>query len=174
MTISLGWTWTDERVAELRRLSGLGYSNQQICEAMRAPSRNTIIGKCTRLRLTNNRKRGELAATPVDSKPRPARPAPWAAGQAALRPKPRFIPRQLAPHLRPEPLPLPAAEPKGNYAVTIFDLRPKSKNMADITTCRWPLWKHDATNLNVDKKFYCGAASGAAVYCDRHARKAAP
>ena len=68
MTISLGWTWTDERVAELRRLSGLGYSNQQICEAMRAPSRNTIAGKRARLRLTNNRKRGELAATPVELK----------------------------------------------------------------------------------------------------------
>jgi hypothetical protein len=45
------WTWTEERIAELRKLHGEGMSGTSIMKAMGAPSRNTIIGKCSRLGL---------------------------------------------------------------------------------------------------------------------------
>jgi GcrA cell cycle regulator len=44
--------WTDERVSELKRLHGLGYSSSQIAKELCAISRNAIIGKARRLGLT--------------------------------------------------------------------------------------------------------------------------
>ncbi len=41
--------WTDERIDELHRLAAEGMSGQQIMLAMGAPTRNTILGKASRL-----------------------------------------------------------------------------------------------------------------------------
>lgn len=49
-------TWTDERVAELRRLWGDGMSASQIAAALGAVSRNAVIGKAHRLGLSGRAK----------------------------------------------------------------------------------------------------------------------
>lgn len=48
------WVWTDERVAELRKLHAEGQSASKIAKIMGAPTRNTIIGKTNRLGLRHS------------------------------------------------------------------------------------------------------------------------
>lgn len=68
--------WTDERVAELRRLHGLGLSDRQIQAAMKAPTKNVILGKRNRLGLRHNPEVGRLNAKVNTPKPKPqCRPA---------------------------------------------------------------------------------------------------
>jgi hypothetical protein len=52
MTVSQNFSWTDENVSELRRLYAKGYSALQIMPFIGAPSRNTVIGKISRLGLS--------------------------------------------------------------------------------------------------------------------------
>src|ERR1700754_798832 len=70
--------WTEERVAELKKLWAEGHSASQIAKRLGSVTRNAVIGKVHRLGLSGR-------ATPSRPVKRPPRLA---------RPKPQQMPRQ--------------------------------------------------------------------------------
>lgn len=146
--------WTDERVAELRRMWADGVSGKGIGLALGGLCEATVYKKVQRLGLQRP------IAAPKAPKPRVApkrAPAPVLAvtstGQVFARQS------QESP-LTPVPAnvwaPLPGVEP-----VSILDLKP--------THCRWPLELQGE-----DFPHFCGAMAIGGAYCPSHARKARP
>ncbi len=72
--------WTEERVAELKKLWAEGHSASQIAKRLGSVTRNAVIGKVHRLGLSGR-------ATPSRPVKRPPRLA---------RPKPQQVPRQAS------------------------------------------------------------------------------
>lgn len=154
-------TWTDERVALLKRLWSEGLSASQIAAELGGVTRNAVIGKVHRLGLSGREK---PSASPV-TKPRkpapvlhtPARAAPMFRGNTALavseapvmkafiatEPAPRRVPVEVALVCTP---------------VTIMDLR---EGM-----CRWPMGDPSSAEFR-----FCGGRSAGASgpYCAHHA-----
>ena len=80
--------WTEERVETLRRLWAEGLSASQIAAQLGGVSRNAVIGKVHRLKLSG---RGRNPAAPARQK-KPAQPAP-----AKAPPRPAHSQRPIAP-----------------------------------------------------------------------------
>lgn len=120
--------WTDDAVAELRRMKAAGKSFSEIATALGAPSRNACIGKAHRLGIISKPAKSDIKPEkaprpPREPKSRPAKPPKV----VAIRPPP------------PPPLPV---DRKG---VPFLDGRPGQ--------CRWPLWNR---NTHFDAKEICG------------------
>lgn len=176
--------WTVERVAELTRLFMAGYSAGRIAMEIGIPSRNAVIGKVNRLKLSREKRvsterlRAEPGA-PI-AKPEPtvkwssaqkrrrlrseqvAKPAPEAAPVVVQRTK---APKIEKPAPEPEPIkafvaPLVKRKRRGGKPVTIMDLT--------NTTCRWSLWDHSRTMA----RLYCGKPDADLTedrpYCAEH------
>ena len=81
--MTFDWTWTEERVATLRKLIGDGYSASRAAE-MLGCSRNAVIGKAARNGIGFVRRPGPLRLSPIKAAERqtpfrkPAMPAPVA------------------------------------------------------------------------------------------------
>jgi GcrA cell cycle regulator len=152
-----GLSWTDERVALLRRLWEDGQSASKIAAQLGGVTRNAVIGKVHRLGLAGRVKSGEEApavAKPVEvEKPVVAVAAPEPVPVVAHRPAPDFPP--AAP-----PAPVAKAEPVAiavSQRVTIMDLRE--------SMCRWPLGDPTTPEFR-----FCGARSITGLpYCTHHA-----
>lgn len=140
--------WTDESVAELKRLHRLNYSFSQIAAGLQqfgAASRNACIGKVSRLGL-DRRIQGRAPGIPVrGTKRRPLT-------SIALKPKPQ--PRKHGVY---EPIAEPAITDlppdTSDCAVMLIDARDEQ--------CRWPLGEPSAFML------VCGAPCEG-TYCARH------
>ncbi|WP_187967940.1 GcrA family cell cycle regulator [Aquibium microcysteis] len=157
--------WTDERVELLRKLWAEGLSASQIAAQLGGVSRNAVIGKVHRLKLSS---RGRAApAQARQKKPKPA--APKAAKPAA--PPPRPVPQTvgataLKVEFEPEPAPRPVTRTDDGVVVPI-SRRLKLVELSD-RTCKWP----NGDPLNEDFHF-CGTASkDGSPYCAYHARLA--
>lgn len=85
-------SWTDERVAELKRLWETGKSASEIGKIL-GVSKNSVVGKAHRLKLK--------------SRPSPIRRTPFVKPKAA----PRKEPPKPQPQVIHEPAPLPAPRP---------------------------------------------------------------
>lgn len=153
-----GLSWTDERVALLRRLWEDGQSASKIAAQLGGVTRNAVIGKVHRLGLAGRVKAGEdatvVAAKPVEvEKPVPVAAAPEPAPAANHRPAPEFPP--VAPPVRSsaiDPVAIPVSQ-----RVTIMDLRE--------SMCRWPLGDPTTPEFR-----FCGARSITGLpYCTHHA-----
>jgi GcrA cell cycle regulator len=154
-----GLSWTDERVALLRRLWEDGQSASKIAAQLGGVTRNAVIGKVHRLGLAGRVKAGEdapAAVKPVEAeKPVAAIPVPEPAPLpvVAHRPTPDFPP--AAP-----PSAVATAEPVAiavSQRVTIMDLRE--------SMCRWPLGDPTTPEFR-----FCGARSITGLpYCTHHA-----
>ena len=147
-------TWTDEAIAELKRLhSGGLFSAAEIAVRMAAElhcaiSRNAIIGKVLRLGLPkNDRATGS-------SKPKAARP---------MR-HDRFRPIKAAPPTAPEPM-----SDTSDDAIPIGQRR--TLDQLTNSTCRWPCGDPAMPDF-----FFCGHESADLIagrpYCARHMRVA--
>lgn len=154
--------WTEERVAELKKLWAEGHSASQIAKRLGSVTRNAVIGKVHRLGLSGR-------ATPSRPVKRPPRLA---------RPKPQQMPRQA--NLRPasgggglalrEPM-MPAAmpEPEANIEPQLLP----NGDMVTVMTmkdtmCKWPIGDPADTAFG-----FCGRAScNGSPYCTEHARVA--
>ncbi|TMM46200.1 GcrA family cell cycle regulator [Qipengyuania marisflavi] len=103
-------SWTEERIATLKKMWEGGSTASQIAEELGGVSRNAVIGKAHRL---------DLKARPSPVKANDAKKA-----KAAAKPAPRPAPRKTAPSVKPAaPKPQgqpaqPAAEAKPAAAVT--------------------------------------------------------
>jgi GcrA cell cycle regulator len=144
-------SWTDERVAALKKLWLDGLSASQIAKQLGGVTRNAVIGKVHRLGLSG-RAAPSQPQRPVFKAPRPARPAVTA--QPAQR--------------RVEPAtPVPAAPPAPTY------FRAEEPGSATVLTlgahmCKWPIGDPASDGFS-----FCGRRTGEdGPYCIEHARVA--
>jgi GcrA cell cycle regulator len=145
--------WTDENVAEARRLWLEGASATQICVAIGCESRNAVIGKIHRMKLG---KRAETKKSPAPT-PSPLVVKPLTTmhgteprnGRAGMA-RPIVQPKSVAFEDMPA---RPASESR---LLTLFDLKPGM--------CKWPLGEPR------DEEFrYCAAdRCGEGPYCSAH------
>ncbi|GJD56407.1 GcrA family cell cycle regulator [Methylobacterium dankookense] len=155
-----GLSWTDERVALLRRLWEDGQSASKIAAQLGGVTRNAVIGKVHRLGLGGRAKAAE------DGQPL-ARTQPAQEIEAAIAVVEAEAPEPVAivTH-RPAPdFPIPASPPAPaepvalavSQRVTIMDLRE--------SMCRWPLGDPTTPEFR-----FCGARSITGLpYCTHHA-----
>lgn len=160
--------WTDARVETLKRLYAEGYSSSQIAVELGGVSRNGVIGKVHRLKLTRSRR------------------APSRASSANARAARQFTrkPLEAAPKVQKE-APKVRVE---NPVVPIFGKAPHKPRSALRTildhldgipylettnsTCKWPLWADDTP---IDDYRCCGAKTvESGPYCRLHTDRAKP
>jgi GcrA cell cycle regulator len=135
-----GRTWTAERIAQLKSCFAAGLSCSQIADEI-GVSRNAVIGKINRLRLT--RLTGTVAA-------RPRRP------RVALR---LVTQHDILSALRAEPEP-----PREEIAIP----QECRCSLADLSDgkCRWPISEPGSRDFG----FCGGKAVDGLPYCAAHAR----
>lgn len=170
-----GGTWSDERVALLKKLWEEGRSASQIAAEIGGVSRNAVIGKVHRLGLSGRIKAGSSATAKSRAKPAAApRPRDVAspavadgeranAGPIARKPAPKVepaAPRSFAQAMQGRVetrAPREPARAEGEH-VTIMDLR---EGM-----CRWPLGDPTSPDFR-----FCGAGAHIGMpYCQHHAQ----
>jgi GcrA cell cycle regulator len=152
-----GLSWTDDRVALLRRLWEDGQSASKIAAQLGGVTRNAVIGKVHRLGL-GGRARGAEEAPASTPTPKAVEIETAIAVVETQAPEPVVI---LAHRPAPVfPTPAPAPEPVAlavSKRVTIMDLRE--------SMCRWPLGDPTTPEFR-----FCGARSITGLpYCTHHA-----
>lgn len=155
--------WTEERVEALRKLWAEGLSASQIAAQLGGVSRNAVIGKVHRLKLSS---RGRATAAPSRQK-KTAQPAP-AKPQARMQPAPRPATpsvgaNALQAQFDAQPAPRPAPRPVDNVV-------PISRNLQLVQlnerTCKWPNGDPLADDFH-----FCGNESmEGGPYCRFHAK----
>jgi GcrA cell cycle regulator len=154
--------WTEERVAELKKLWAEGHSASQIAKRLGSVTRNAVIGKVHRLGLSGR----ATPSRPVKRPPRLARPkppqvqrpvqaaTPRAAGALAVRPEPAHT-HITAAEANIEPQRLPNGD-----MVTVLTVKD--------SMCKWPIGDPADANFG-----FCGhGTSENSPYCAEHARVA--
>lgn len=152
--------WTDERVELLKKLWAEGLSASQIATQLGGVSRNAVIGKVHRLKLSGRGRASSATPRPKKSAPsapkapRPSRPMTTTIGATALQA--RF-------DAQPEAAPAPRLS-----SVVV----PLSRNLKLIElserTCKWPNGDPLAEEFS-----FCGNDVGdCGPYCAYHARVA--
>jgi GcrA cell cycle regulator len=172
-------SWTDERIATLKKMWLQGKSASEIAEKLGGVTRNAVIGKAHRLNLsgrpspikkvtTTAAKKPSAAAAPAKKPVAPAAkpsPAPKAAAPVAKqvsapKPAPQRVPSGNGPGKPPEIVQLAAlanatSRPDGKL-ISILELSEKN--------CRWPVGDPRDTGFG-----YCGNDSyGSHPYCAEH------
>lgn len=152
--------WTDERVEALKKLWAEGLSASQIAAQLGGVSRNAVIGKVHRLKLSA---RGRATAAParqkkptgsvVASRPRPSRPMTSSIGATALQ-----------VHYDAEPIARHHMRPVEDVVV------PMSRHLKLIElserTCKWP----NGDPLAEDFSFCGNDSEESGPYCRYHSR----
>jgi len=154
------WTWTDERVEQLKKLWGDGLSASQIAAELGGITRNAVIGKVHRLGLSGR------AKAPSSAAPRPRKPRVTAPFRAAARPATRgntalarlpMAYMEVETEAEIEPEVIDNVIPMGQRC-TILQLTE--------ATCHWPIGDPSAPDF-----FFCGGKSvGGLPYCTYHCR----
>lgn len=103
-------SWTDERIATLKKMWEGGSTASQIAEELGGVSRNAVIGKAHRLGLK--------------SRPSPVK----AAEKKKAVPKPKPAPKPVAKKVAPRPAPAPVAAAPAAPATSPPAARPDSNN----------------------------------------------
>jgi len=152
-----GLSWTDDRVALLRRLWEDGQSASKIAAQLGGVTRNAVIGKVHRLGL-GGRARGAEEAPASTPTPKAVEIETAIAVVETQAPEPvAILSHRPAPVF---PTPTPAPEPVAlavSKRVTIMDLRE--------SMCRWPLGDPTTPEFR-----FCGARSITGLpYCTHHA-----
>jgi GcrA cell cycle regulator len=152
-----GLSWTDDRVALLRRLWEDGQSASKIAAQLGGVTRNAVIGKVHRLGL-GGRARGAEEAPASTATPKAVEIETAIAVVETQAPEPvAILSHRPAPVF---PTPAPALEPVAlavSKRVTIMDLRE--------SMCRWPLGDPTTPEFR-----FCGARSITGLpYCTHHA-----
>ncbi|WP_439273658.1 GcrA family cell cycle regulator [Pseudochrobactrum sp. HB0163] len=172
--------WTDERVELLKKLWSEGLSASQIAAQLGGVSRNAVIGKVHRLKLSGRGKTTtaaprskKTAAAPVAA-PRAANTASAPSGNASAAPQPAMRATVMktagAAALQAEVLADAVAEPAilPNENVVVPISRHLTLLQLTERTCKWPI----GDPLHEDFHF-CGHESGeSSPYCSYHSKLA--
>ncbi|MCR4267184.1 GcrA family cell cycle regulator [Nitratireductor sp. ZSWI3] len=154
--------WTDERVETLKKLWAEGLSASQIAAQLGGVSRNAVIGKVHRLKLSSRgratsqrtrQKKAPQTGTTTTRRPRNTRPVTATIGATALQ-----------VHFEEEPVAATYLQPVGNVVVPI------SRKLALVqlteNTCKWP----NGDPLSEEFSFCGNEAGDAGPYCAYHSR----
>lgn len=173
-------SWTDERVELLKKLWADGHSASQIAAQLGGVSRNAVIGKVHRLKLSGRAKSAPSGAPKVkrNSGPRPSSPTRsgysanrgGGGGNAVSRPMTSANHAVGATMVKGEMTPVSYAEA---YSRPIEDIVvPISKQVALIDlnedTCKWP----QGDPLTEDFHFCGHQAEESSPYCKYHSKLA--
>lgn len=169
--------WTDERVEQLRKLWSEGLSASQIAAQIGGVSRNAVIGKVHRMKLSS---RGRAAAAPAAKKKVPAAAVPVVVAAPAVRATVQAV-MAAAAVMRPvttsvgatalqaefdaEPLVVRHVVRASDNVVVPISRRLRLVQLSE-RTCKWP----NGDPLSDDFNF-CGNDCGdTGPYCRYHAR----
>lgn len=147
--------WTDERVSALTKLWNEGLSATQCAKQLGGVSRNAVIGKVHRLRLSNRAEPSAPAraprtpAPPRVPKPRMTKPARPAPGRAAAKPV--------------------AAVDQARPARAFTVEEPGTATIVSLSAhaCKWPIGDPSSDGFTL-----CGRFKEGGPYCTEHARVA--
>lgn len=165
--------WTDERVALLTKLWGEGLSASQIARQLGGVTRNAVIGKVHRLKLSGRAKTTTTASRakkPVTGIEETQRTRTNATSTAQLRTRPMVMGNNA---LKTEMLLDGAAEHRYQTVAepNVF-VMPTSRRLSLVQlsekTCRWPVGDPMAADFN-----FCGnECREASPYCAYHSKLA--
>lgn len=144
--------WNEVSDDQLREWLHQGRSYGDIATMTGAPSRDAVAGKVKRMRGRMERAAKKAASGAEHDSPAPQRALPVEEVTTVI-----FEDEVIEGNFEVGPEPMYRA-PVVSTAVTIFDLR--------ATSCRFPLWNEQATPI--EQKFYCGAPTAWAPYCNDH------
>ena len=153
-------SWTDDRVEVLKKLWAEGLSASQIAMELGGVTRNAVIGKVHRLKLSGRGKTSNVSSRPRQprsstntSKPRQS--SGGSIGNAALK---------MNPDARPDAAPAPRPSQFEELVIPFGE----RANITDLTehTCRWPIGDPQSSEFH-----YCGRKSDeGSPYCSYHCR----
>ena len=159
--------WTDERVDLLRRLWSEGLSASQIAAQLGGVSRNAVIGKVHRLKLSS---RGRATATPTRQK-KPSTASTVTATKTVARTATVTRPvtvtvgaTALQTQFEAEPVARQYLRPQEEVVVPI-SRRLKLVQLSE-RTCKWP----NGDSLSEDFSFCGNNCADTGPYCGYHAR----
>ena len=161
--------WTDERVELLKKLWAEGLSASQIAAQLGGVSRNAVIGKVHRLKLSG---RGRATAAPTRQKK--AAPQGVTAGKSASRPASaaRHVTSSIGAtalqvQFEAEPALRTYTRPETENVVVPIS---RHLHLVELTerTCKWP----NGDPLSEDFHFCGNDAAESGPYCKYHARLA--
>ena len=142
-------SWTDERVAQLKQLWGEGKTAAEIAKLLGGVTRNAVIGKAHRLKLSGR-------VSPIQANPRVEATIHRASNDQ--RPAARILPRERAPSA-----PIPPSLREENIPIKGIQLTELRES-----TCRWPIGDPKQEGFK-----FCGCASEPGMsYCEHHTRLA--
>ena len=159
--------WTDERVELLRKLWSEGLSASQIAAQLGSVTRNAVIGKVHRLKLSS---RGRTTAAPRRARRRPARARPASKsrqprGDRARAPITTSIgATALQAQFDAEPVARYHVRPVENVVVPIS--RRLQLVQLSERTCKWP----NGDPLTEEFSFCGNDAAETGPYCGYHAK----
>lgn len=158
--------WTDERVELLKKLWAEGLSASQIAAQLGGVSRNAVIGKVHRLKLSG---RGRTTAAPARQKKASSTPAaskPVRAAAPARSAAPTIGATALQVQFDAEPVARQQLRSSDNVVVPIS----RRLDLTQLTerTCKWP----NGDPLSEDFHFCGNEAGESGPYCAYHARLA--
>lgn len=158
--------WTDERVELLKKLWAEGLSASQIAAQLGGVSRNAVIGKVHRLKLSSRAR----AKSPSPRPKKTGKPASGGAGRTSA-PAPRMVTTSIgATALKAEYIEDAMPDVIARPLVGLEMPEPRKLALTELTerTCKWPI----GDPLSEDF-FFCGndpAETG--PYCAYHSRLA--
>lgn len=142
-------SWTDERVSLLKKLWGEGHTAAEIARQLGGVTRNAVIGKAHRMKLSGR-------VSPVQKTKKPANKN--VATPVAQKPKIAIVPKQKPANTQTKPAFDPAEQRDDLYS--LIDLQPRM--------CRWP-----CGDPKEDDFGFCGhTAMPGLPYCAAHAELA--
>lgn len=158
--------WTDERVDLLRKLWSEGLSASQIAAQLGGVSRNAVIGKVHRLKLSS---RGRSTATPARQKKAVQAAATKAVSRAASTARPMTVSvgaTALQTQFDAEPVARQYLRPQQDVVVPIS--RRLQLVQLSERTCKWP----NGDPLSEDFSFCGNDCADTGPYCRYHAKVA--
>ncbi len=154
-------SWTEDRVSLLTKLWGEGHTAAEIAKKLGGVTRNAVIGKAHRLKLSNR-------ASPIQQNKKPAnsnavKPKRVTPIKAAAKPKPSLKQEKTVLKVQDTPVQEEAtkAKPKKDGKLySLMDLKPRQ--------CRWPSGDPKEEGFG-----FCGDHAMVGLpYCEEHAKQA--
>lgn len=183
--------WDEAAIKKLRTLVADGLPTSEIARRLKAPSRNSVIGKCARLGLKLGFKKWPTeddatlrqlwtegwSTSQIASKLKlQSGSISWRAAEIGLPPRRQGSTLKIKPTLSPlaapspipapdvvVPLPAPKAvsEPRAAGPLHFLD--------GEFGRCRFPSWSNEQ-GIPIEEKFICGEPAGSSAYCPDHAK----
>ncbi|MPS70936.1 MAG: GcrA cell cycle regulator [Novosphingobium sp.] len=159
-------SWTDERIEKLTKMWEGGATASQIADELGGVSRNAVIGKVHRLKLSG---RGRTTAAPARQKKASSAPAaskPVRAAAPARSAAPTIGATALQVQFDAEPVARQQLRSSDNVVVPIS----RRLDLTQLTerTCKWPIG-----DPMKDDFHFCGCeSSDSSPYCSYHAKLA--